>query len=172
MKEKPGQPGNGWRRSVRGLSILVGMGAGAVRDIRAEISRTGPNLILDHDPLLVRDDKTAPTVEVELAADAQQWLSPPGDPAAAPDSSEIFVLLAADTADPGRVEVQVGGGQQLPGPGRPVGVLSAGGSAAFLPVLEAGRQRGQAVVGTAIRDRAADGSWRLRVYRPEHGPVA
>jgi hypothetical protein len=145
--------------AAHGLSVLADMGAQIVRETRQALRSGGPHIHLDHEPLLVACDRSRAAADVFLDPDAQQWLSPEGDPSRAPEFSEIFVvLMAPDGPDELLAEVQAGQHR--------VGTLGHADSEEFRAIFAAGETQGRAVVGEAARTRGPNGQWALQVYRP------
>jgi hypothetical protein len=116
-------------------------------------------MVLDREPLLIREDRSRPPADVILDPDAQQKLAPTWN-RPPPDFGEIFVLLGEANGEDGKhVEVYLNEDR--------LGTLTAADSAEFLTILATARAAGKPVVGQAIRDRDAYGRWALHIYRPE-----
>jgi hypothetical protein len=117
-------------------------------------------MILAREPLLVRRDRSRPAAHVILDPDAQQRLTPAGNPASAGSFSEIFVLLDEVEGNDGEhIGVCIGEHR--------LGTLTAADSAGFRAILVTARSQDKSVAGPAIRGRDASGAWTLHVYRPE-----
>jgi hypothetical protein len=141
------------------LSDLGSRWQKAVREIKEQLQGPGPNMTLDREPLLIRYDHSRPPADVILTPDAQHSLAPMSN-RAAPDFSEIFVLLSqADDHDGKQVEIYINENH--------LGTLTVDDSAEFLTILATARADSKPVLGQAIRDRDAGGRWALRIYRPE-----
>jgi hypothetical protein len=130
---------------------------GGTPDIRCA-SCGWASMVLDREPLLVRPDRSRPPADVIIDPAAEQrfaptWSRPP------PDFGVPVLLVEAGTGNGKHVEIYASHHR--------LGMLTTADSADFLAILATAGTEGKPVVGTAIRDRDAEGGWALHVYRPE-----